>query len=102
MIQDPQRVVSDIQTSQAIIDTTLGILLAVPFGMLADKYGRRRILLANAITTIFKLFWIMLICTYRQLCSTTHGGLNRCYSMFWQDQDFNDMPTMSTPQSKKY
>lgn len=40
------------------------MLLAVPFGILADRYGRKKILLLALFGSFMNDAWIRLVCTY--------------------------------------
>ncbi|KAF2134934.1 MFS general substrate transporter [Dothidotthia symphoricarpi CBS 119687] len=48
-------------------DTILGILLAVPFGALADRVGRKRILTASLVGLQLKAAWVLIICYFTRL-----------------------------------
>jgi hypothetical protein len=53
---------------QDMFDAIPGILLAVPFGTLADKWGRKWILFANLMGLQLGTAWILLICTSSTAC----------------------------------
>lgn len=41
---------------------SLGLFLAIPFGMVADKYGRKWLLVINIIQMQVRACWVYLIC----------------------------------------
>jgi len=44
-----------------------GILVAVPFGMVADKYGRKPVLLLALLGVILGLLWVMVVSKFKQV-----------------------------------
>ncbi|KAF2787700.1 MFS general substrate transporter [Melanomma pulvis-pyrius CBS 109.77] len=52
---------------QDMFDAIPGILLAVPFGTLADKWGRKWIFVASAMGLQLGTAWILMICYFRTL-----------------------------------
>lgn len=52
---------------QDMFDAIPGILLAVPFGALADKWGRKWILALSLMGVQLGCAWILLICYFRSL-----------------------------------
>jgi MFS family permease len=43
-----------------------GILVAMPFGMVADKYGRKLVLLLALLGVILSLLWTMVVSKLRK------------------------------------
>lgn len=52
---------------QDMFDAIPGLVLAVPFGALADKWGRKWIFAASLMGLQFNSAWILLICYFRSL-----------------------------------
>ena len=52
---------------QDTFDAIPGLLLAIPFGALADKWGRKWIFVASLVGLQLNAAWILLICYFRSL-----------------------------------
>ncbi|KAF2492574.1 MFS general substrate transporter [Lophium mytilinum] len=61
-INEVQDTVAMVFGWQDLFDAIPGILLAVPYGALADKYGRKWILVLGFLGLELSVLWIMLIC----------------------------------------
>ncbi|KAF2807397.1 MFS general substrate transporter [Mytilinidion resinicola] len=61
-INEVQDTVAMVFGWQDLFDAIPGILLAVPYGALADKYGRKWILVLGFLGLELSMLWIMLIC----------------------------------------
>ena len=44
-----------------------GLLLSIPYGVLADKYGRRFVTILSLIGVTLAAFWLMLVCKFSLL-----------------------------------
>ena len=65
-IEPVQSDVAMLKGWQVFLDNIPSILLAIPFGILADKYGRKPIILLNAIALCLRISWIMFVCHFWQ------------------------------------
>ena len=45
----------------------IGLFLAIPFGMLADKYGRKWLMVLNISVGWIQAAWLYLVCEYDSL-----------------------------------
>ena len=65
-IEPVQSDVAMLKGWQVFLDNIPSILIAIPFGILADKYGRKPVVLLNSIALCLRVSWIMLVCHYWQ------------------------------------
>lgn len=65
-IEPVQSDVAMLKGWQVFLDNIPSILLAIPFGILADKYGRKPIILLNSIAFCLRISWIMVVCHFWQ------------------------------------
>lgn len=65
-IEPVQSDVAMLKGWQVFLDNIPSILLAIPFGILADKYGRKPIILLNSIALCLRISWIMVVCHFWQ------------------------------------
>lgn len=63
-IEPVQSDVAMLKGWQVFLDNIPSILLAIPFGILADKYGRKPIILLNSIALCLRVSWIMVVCHF--------------------------------------
>lgn len=62
--------ISQVLSVRAKVDNQLwgltvsaGVLLAIPYGVLADRYGRKNILVLTLVGLTLSFAWIQLVCT---------------------------------------
>ena len=41
-----------------------GLFLAIPYGYLADKYGRKWLMVLNSVSITLRFIWIYIVCEF--------------------------------------
>ena len=65
-IEAVQSQLSSLRGYQGFLDGLPGLLLALPFGWAADKYGRRRFLTLGCISFVVRAAWTQAVCWFWQ------------------------------------
>ncbi|MCJ1304184.1 hypothetical protein MMC08_006996 [Hypocenomyce scalaris] len=65
-IEPVQSDVAMLKGWQVFLDNIPTILLAIPFGIFADKYGRKPLILLNSISLCLRTSWIIFVCHFWQ------------------------------------
>ncbi len=71
-IPNVQRDVSSLVGFKELFDAMPGLLLAIPFGILADKYGRKWLFVLNLFCMLCRYLWVVTICELHRLTTKTH------------------------------
>lgn len=86
---DIQRDLAGLRGAQQFLDGIPGLLLALPFGWAADKYGRRPLLILGLISFVLQVSWIQIVMWFWQslnirlvLCSSLFGLLGGSSAVF--------------------
>ena len=61
-IPNVQRDVSSLVGFRELFDAMPGLLLAIPFGILADRYGRKWLFVLNMFCMLCRYLWVVMIC----------------------------------------
>ena len=80
-IEPVQSDVAMLKGWQVFLDNIPSILLAIPFGILADKYGRKPIILLNAVALCLRISWIMFVCHFWQTIPVRWVWLSASHSL---------------------
>lgn len=79
-VDEVQRKMAMIFGWQDLFDAIPGILMAMPFGAMADKYGRKWIFAGSLMGLQFNSAWILLICEYTVGDRETYGKAEKGWS----------------------
>ena len=61
----------------------LGVLLAIPYGILADRYGRKWLMLLNMVAFELAAAWLYLVCTYVSPCLLALKSVHVCLELLY-------------------
>ncbi|KAL8744132.1 MAG: hypothetical protein Q9190_003592 [Brigantiaea leucoxantha] len=56
-----------LQGWQTFVNTLPGLFLAIPYGMLADRFGRKPFLLLGTVSLFFRFLWIAIVCAFPRI-----------------------------------
>jgi MFS family permease len=63
-VPEVQETVAQLFGMQSFFDGIPGLLLAIPYGVFADKVGRRKVLVLSMLGQLLAAFWILFVCRF--------------------------------------